>query len=114
MIKITSKGFKGNGVYIGRNKYGNVFGNPFPVKRSKFSEKVYSLRESLELYRKYFEEKVIKSREFKELVERYKTEGYLELDCWCINKTVRNIEDVDLNNCMCHGEIIAYYILKEC
>lgn len=114
MIRITNRGFKGNGIYVGRSRYGNVFGNPFPTKRSKFSSRVYTLEESLRLYRKYFEEKVINSKEFKRLVERYKEKGYLELDCWCINKTVRSIEDLDLNSCRCHGEIIAYYILKEC
>jgi len=80
MIRITNRGFKGKGIYIGRSKHGNVFGNPYPVKKSKFSEKVYSLKESLKLYRNYFEEKVLKSKEFKELVEKYKKNGLFRIE----------------------------------
>jgi len=109
MIRITRRGFSGGGVYIGRP---SVFGNPFPTKRSKYSTKVYTLRESLSLYKRHFESKILHSAEFRSLVEEYRKRGYLELDCWCINKTVTSIEDIDMDNCKCHGEIIAYYILK--
>ena len=108
MIKITSRGFKGKGVYVGRP---SPFGNPFPTRKSKFSDEVYSLEESLELYRKHFEENLLGSREFGELVERYRKEGYLELDCWCVDREIRRSEEVDMERCRCHAEVIAFYIL---
>ena len=113
MIKITNKGFRGQGIYIGRSRKRNIFGNPFPVKQSKFSDKVYSLEESLRLYRKYFEDNVLNTQEFKRLIEEYKETGYLVLDCWCINKTIKSLEEINLSECKCHGEIFAYYILRE-
>ncbi len=111
-IKITKKGFKTAGVYVGRGR-GNIFGNPYPVKASRYSDKVYSLRESLKLYREYFEKKVKNSYEFKKLVAKFQQEGYVELSCWCINKEIKSKEDIDINNCRCHAEIIAWYLLDE-
>jgi len=73
MIRITSKGFKGKGVYVGRP---SVFGNPYPIKKSKHSDKVYSLRESLESYEKYFISNILPSKEFEELIKTYRREGY--------------------------------------
>ena len=110
MIKVTSRGFKGKGVYVGRP---SPFGNPFPTRRSKFSDRVYPLEESLKLYEEHFRENLLGSREFKELVERYKEEGYLELDCWCVDREIRSSEEVNVEECRCHAEIIAFYILSE-
>ena len=110
MIKLTSRGFKGKGVYVGRP---SPFGNPFPTRRSKFSDRVYPLEESLKLYEEHFRENLLGSREFKELVERYKEEGYLELDCWCTDREIRSSGEVKVEECRCHAEIIAFYILSE-
>lgn len=110
MIKITNKGFKTDGVYVGRP---SVWGNPYPVKKSKYGKKVYSLKESLRLYRQYFERNLLDTEEFKKLVEEYRNTGYLKLNCWCINRTIRSKDDIDLENCRCHAEIIAWYILNE-
>ena len=108
MVKITKRGFKGNGVYVGRP---SPFGNPFPIKKSKFSNRVYSLEESLKLYEKHFRENLLRSGELKGLVERYKKEGYLELDCWCVDRDISSSEEVGVEECRCHAEIIAFYIL---
>jgi len=111
MIRITSKGFKGKGVYVGRP---SVFGNPYPTKKSKYSNKVYSLRESLELYEKYFISNILPTKEFEELIKMYRKEEYLELDCWCVDREIRRFEDVDISRCKCHAEIIASAILFFC
>ena len=92
MIQITKYGFKTDGVYVGRP---SVWGNPYPVKRSKYGKKVYSLRESLRLYRKHFEENLLNSYEFRKLVAEYKKTGYLKLNCWCMVHEKAK----DLKNC---------------
>jgi len=108
MVKITNEGFKGKGVYVGRP---SVFGNPYPVKKSKHSDKVYSLKKSLELYTQHFEENILRSKQFEELVKKYRKKGYVELDCWCVNRKIQRSEEVRLEECRCHAEIIAYYLL---
>ncbi len=108
MIRITSRGRRGKGVYVGRP---SIFGNPFPVKKSKFSKEVYPLKKSLELYAKYFEENLLKSKEFEDLVNKYRKDGYLELDCYCIDREIRRSEEVKLSECKCHAELIAFYVL---
>lgn len=110
MIRITSKGFKGKGIYVGRP---SPFGNPYPTKRSKYSKRVFPLKESLYLYEDFFKETILGSREFNELVSKYRKEGYLELDCWCVDKEIYNLTDVKREHLKCHAEIIAFYILKE-
>ncbi len=115
-ILIGNQGFKGKGFYIGRGKY-SVFGNPFPTKRSKFERKVYSLEESLRKYREYFEKKLENDpafkREFEKLLMVLRRNKKIELNCFCIEKEIKDLNDIDLENCKCHGEIIAWHLLKE-
>ena len=115
-IVIGNKGWKDEGVYIGRGKY-SIFGNPFPVKSSKFSNKIYTLEESLNKYKKYLKEKIEKDKRFKKEFDKVvmilKKEKEIKLNCFCINKTINSLSDIDLNNCKCHGEILSWYLLKE-
>lgn len=115
MIRITNKGFRGRGLYVGRP---SPFGNPFPVKRSRFSRRVYSLEDSLEKYREYFYRKFLQTAEGKKTIEKlareYAEKGYLELDCWCINKVIKDIREIDIfatEKLRCHAEIVAYAIM---
>ena len=105
-IKITNQGFKGKGIYIGRP---SPWGNPYPTKKSQFSKRVYSLKESLRMYAK----KVVKGEiDISKLVEKYRDEGSLVLDCFCTNRIIQDISDIEPKNCVCHGEVLAWYILK--
>ena len=112
-IIITNNGFKGKGIYIGRP---SIFGNPFPVKKSKYSDKIYSLKASLEKYKIYFEKRLKEDErfrtEFNKLLKILKVNKCLVLDCFCTNKVVSSIDDIDLDSCVCHGEIIAYFLFK--
>ncbi|AMM40702.1 hypothetical protein HS1_000898 [Candidatus Desulfofervidus auxilii] len=106
-IKITNQGFKGKGIYIGRP---SPYGNPYPTKKSQFSDKVYSLKESLRMYAKKVDKGEI---DISELVEKYKNEGSLVLDCFCTNRIIQDISDIEPENFVCHGEVLAWYILLE-
>ena len=106
-IKITNQGFKEKGIYIGRP---SPYGNPYPTKNSRFSDKVYSLKESLRMYAKKVDKGEI---DISELVEKYRKEGCLVLDCFCTNRVIQDISDIELENCVCHGEVLAWYILLE-
>jgi len=79
-VIITNRGRRGSGVCIGRP---SPWGNPFPVKPSKYSKEIYPLQESLERYcqrlRVQFPELV------KKLLERRAKEDTLVLDCFCAN-----------------------------
>ena len=105
-IKITNQGFREEGIYIGRP---SPYGNPYPTKKSRFSDKVYPLRESLKMYAKKIDKGEI---DISELVEKYKNEGSLVLDCFCTNRVIQDISDIELEKCVCHGEVLAWYILK--
>ena len=105
-IKITNQGFRGEGIYIGRP---SPYGNPYPTKKSRFSDKVYPLKKSLKMYA----EKIDKGEiDISELVEKYRKEGCLVLDCFCTNRVIQDISDIELEKCVCHGEVLAWYILK--
>ncbi|MCD6262331.1 MAG: DUF4326 domain-containing protein [Deltaproteobacteria bacterium] len=108
MIRITSHGLNGTGIYIGRP---SRYGNPYPTKRSRFSSKIYPLHESLKLYSKLVEEGKM---DISRLEMQYVKDGFLILDCWCIDKIVSSLEDVNPDSWRCHGEILAYHILKNC
>jgi len=77
VIRITNQGFNGKGVYVGRP---SVFGNPFPTKVSKYSKKVYSLRESLNLYMEHFEQNLLQSEEFRDLINQYRKNNFIQLN----------------------------------
>jgi len=85
MISITNQGFNGKGVYVGRP---SVFGNPFPIKVSKYSKKIYSIHDSLNLYMEYFKQNLLWSEEFRNLINQYRKNNFIQLDCWCINSTL--------------------------
>jgi len=108
VIRITSQGFRGTGVYIGRP---SRYGNPYPTKRSRFSTKTYPLQESLKLYSELVEEGKM---DISRLELQYVTDKFLVLDCWCIDKIISSLEDVDPSSWRCHGEVLAYHILKNC
>lgn len=86
--------------YVGRP---SPLGNPFPIKKSKFSTKIYSLEESLDLYKKWLwnelKNKGAKSDATKALValaKLSKTED-ITLVCWCVDEN---------ENGACHAKII--------
>ena len=112
-IIITNNGFRGKGIYIGRP---SIWGNPFPVKKSKYSDKIYSLKASLEKYKIYFEKRLKEDErfrtEFNKLLKILKVNKCLVLDCFCTNKVVSSINDINLDSCIYHGEIIAYFLFK--
>jgi len=118
-VIITNKGFKcKTGYYIGR---GSVFGNPYPVKKSKYSNKIYTLEESLILYHKYFVENIYNSDEWRKLLIQFMKNDSVQLNCFCTNKTV-TINDylnwynngINCRELKCHGEIITYYLFDDC
>jgi hypothetical protein len=67
----------------------------------------------LERYLTYFKTRIYGSSDFKKLCLLYRKQGYIELDCWCINKVITSLEDIDIDKATCHGEIIAFFLLKE-
>ena len=114
-IRLTNRGFRGKGIYIGRP---SKWGNPYPVKRSKFSNKTYSLSDSLLLYLKLVQEGKIDYLSLKDRMH----DGLLVLDCFCINSSYSKddlqyleteIFKKHCRNLKCHGEILAYFLLKE-
>jgi hypothetical protein len=112
-VIIDREGFKSDGIYIGRP---SIWGNPYAVKRSKYSKRIYSLKESLRLYRKYFLRRLMEDKDFREkfceLVEKLRKDKVIKLNCFCTNKVIKSYREVDLENCKCHGEMIAYFLLK--
>lgn len=115
-VIITNFGFKTHsGIYIGR---GSKFGNPFPTKKSKYSNKIYSLKESLRLYNSYFLQNIKNSIEWKNLIEEFRKNKTITLNCFCINTefTVNdylylknNGLESNFSRLKCHGQILAYY-----
>lgn len=108
-IYITKNGIKSigkeKGIYIGRP---SSFGNPYITKKSKYGNKIITLKDSLELY----EDLLINNKvELKYLVDYLQRFGKLQLDCFCINRTVT--KDSDFENPICHGELLAKYIFKK-
>ena len=114
-VVLTSKGFKGSGRYIGRSKNLRlgIFGNPFPTKPSKFSKRIYTLEESLFLYRKWVEEQLrsnpIFKEEFQKLIKSLKEKGEVILDCWCADCVIETPNHIPSK---CHGEVLALLLLK--
>lgn len=103
-IRISKKGFYGNGIYIGR---GSSYGNPYLTKKSKFPGKIYSVEESLKLYENDLLSGLI---DISPLVNHVKEWDIITLDCFCINANIK--KDYDFSNPKCHGEIIAKHIFK--
>ncbi len=107
MIEIMKAGYKVKPpiIYIGRP---SPYGNPYPIVASKYSDKIYTLEKSLELY-----ELDIRSGKIniQDLYEQYKAKGYLKLSCFCTNKKLHNWQQA-IDKPVCHGEIIAYWIFK--
>ena len=127
-VIITNKGFKcKTGYYIGR---GSVFGNPYPIKKSKYSNKIYTLEESLILYdehfrsilyNKHFVENIYDSDEWRKLLIQFIKNNSIQLNCFCTNKII-TFDDylnwcsngVDYDKLECHGEIIARHLFDAC
>jgi len=116
IIFLTPKGFRGKGRYIGRSKNRRlgIFGNPFPVKKSKFSSKIYSLEESLTLYARWIEDQYRSNSLFKEeadkLLKELKEKGHITLDCWCVETAISSEEHKPTK---CHGEVLAVFLLRK-
>jgi len=102
MIKVTKKGFRGQGIYVGRP---SKWGNPFKLRRHGGR---YSLRESLRLYKKWIESK---PELIDELVQVYKEKGELVLDCWCVERVYSKASEI--KRVKCHAEILAWLVLRE-
>lgn len=101
MIQIVNKKYyKEKGIYIGRPSF---LGNPFPVKKSKFVDKIYSIDESLVLYKKWLWKQIQDRNQLvlRELYAIMKIEN-ATLICWCVDKK---------GNGRCHGFIIRDCIL---
>lgn len=104
-IKIISKGAKStSGIYIGR---GSEYGNPYPTKPSTFSDEIYTLSESLSLYK----ENVIPKLNLKPLIEKLEENEELTLSCFCVNTKMKSSDQN--KKCRCHGELIAGEIFKQ-
>lgn len=86
MIRIGNKKFNYDGqkvFYVGRP---SPLGNPFPTKRNSFSEKIYTVADSLKLYKKWLWEK-IKSKDAAVLdaLEEIAEAEEITLLCWCVD-----------------------------
>lgn len=99
MINVLNKKKNPNidGIYIGRPY---VLGNPFSHKENSIAEyKVSSRDEAMSKYEIWLNEKLtdVESAECKEffrLVDLYKTNGELNLVCWC-------------HPLRCHGDVLS-------
>ena len=118
-VIITNFGFKSHlGIYIGR---GSKFGNPFPIKKSKYSSKIYSLDESLRLYNSHFLQNIRNSVEWENLIKEFKKNKTITLNCFCINAEFtindylylkNNGLESNFSKLKCHGQILAYYLFE--
>lgn len=85
-------------IYVGRP---NALGNPFPTKRNRFTEKIYSTEESLKLYRKWLWHK-IKTGDGQVLsalteIRQLSAHSDIALVCWCVDEN---------GDGECHAKII--------
>lgn len=98
MIRIGNKKFKYDGktFYVGRP---SPLGNPFPTKRNSFTEKIYTVEESLKLYRRWLWSK-IKEKDAAVLsaLETIANAEEITLLCWCVDEN---------GNGECHARTIV-------
>lgn len=102
MIRVTKDGYRGKGIYVGCP---SKWGNPFRLRKHGGQ---YSLRESLREYTQWVKDR---PELVKELARVYKKQGYLQLDCWCVDKVYENVNEI--KSVRCHAEILAWLVLKE-
>lgn len=104
-INIIKKGASTtSGIYIGR---GSEYGNPFPVKPSQFTDEIYTLKESLKLYK----ETVLPKLNIDKLVDELEKKDEITLSCFCINTKLKKGSNSGGHHC--HGELIAEKVFDE-
>lgn len=120
MIKIINKNNnfenykKENVFYIGR---GSIFGNyVYTNKHSQYDLPSMKNEEGLPLVKKDYDSKYLKSKEFKFFVDKIITKinnnEDIILQCYCTNKDVENINDINIKKAKCHGEVLALKIFE--
>lgn len=119
MIKIikefSTKEEEKTSIYIGR---GSPFGNySFSNKKSQNDLPSMPFKKGIKLFHQDFKENLEYhpklKREFDKIVKKIINGEDIILKCYCINKNINNINDIDLNKIKCHGEIISLEIYKE-
>jgi len=98
-------------IYIGRP---SILKNPFPTKPSKFSTLTYSHSESMKMFLKYITNKYKTDLEFNKYLNDLMEIDNLSFSCFCIHKkfTLIDFKNFNINNVICHGEIISYFLFK--
>ncbi len=120
MIKIINKNNnfedfkKENLFYIGR---GSVFGNYiYTLKPSQYDLPNMKNEDGLPLLKKDFDTKYLKSKEFKFFIDKIITKlnnnEDIILQCYCINKDIKDIKEINIKKAKCHGEILALKIFE--
>jgi len=92
--------------YIGRDRYGNILGNPFTSIKTNHNLALYvcnSREESIEKYREYFHTEIQTNQELRskilEIYRLYEQGETIYLGCFC-------------KPLSCHGDIIKEFIEK--
>lgn len=95
--------YSGETYYIGRP---SILSNPYPTKKSKFSDKIYSSDESLRLYKRWLWNKIQSKDTLILKTLKNLASKDITILCWCVDKQGKG---------NCHGFIIrdaVDYLIK--